>query len=43
MIPAAAKRVGVLPLYTFDHKLAREEGSALRCPSESIVRGTERG
>ena len=29
MILAAAKRVGAAPLYTFDQRLAREEGAAL--------------
>ncbi len=29
MILAAARRVGAMPLYTFDRKLAREEGAAL--------------
>ena len=29
MILAAAERVGAMPLYTFDQKLAREEGAAL--------------
>lgn len=29
MILAAAKRVGAAPLYTFDRRLAREEGAAL--------------
>ena len=29
MILAAAERVGATPLYTFDRRLAREEGAAL--------------
>ena len=29
MILAAAERVGAMPLYTFDQKLAREEGAVL--------------